>query len=395
MTRSRLRFLVVSIVLGGLFAAGTWFTAAARRTQPDPDSLFKHLSVFTEVLGLVQQAYVEDTSTKELMTGAFEGSMDALDPFSVYVPAGDVQRYLDDPVAPIPLSGAILIKERGWLYVAGVVDGSESQRIGLQRGDLLSRIDGELTREQPVWAIQQQLADPRRETLQLEVIRRGETVAIEMEIASPTETPAVSRTDEREVPILRISRFDGNTAATVAEVLTAIDDEGRDRLILDLRRVAGGDPLTAFEVADLFVVGELGRLIRKGETETVYESTRDQLWLGRVVVLVDRGTLGAAEVLAATLVEVLEADLVGERTFGYAGRRTAVELSDGGLLIITNAFFAPPSGQAVSSGLTPSVRVSERSRRLSESDQTLDDLILARGLDLLLDEAEAEAEAAA
>jgi len=104
------------------------------------------------------------------------------------------------------------------------------------------------------------------------------------------------------------------------------------------------------------------------------------------VVLQDRGTLGAAEVLATVLRQRTGAKLVGERTFGYAGRQTEVGLSNGAVVQLTDAFYAGPDRERLRDGLKPDVLIDERSRSFNEQDKPLGDLILERGLRLLAPE---------
>ena len=159
---------------------------------------------------------------------------------------------------------------------------------------------------------------------------------------------------------------------------------------MDLRGVAGGDVAVAYEVAGLFADGELGKLIRRDETLETFTGEREPQWRGKLVVLTDRGSVGAAEVLASILREKAEAELVGQRTFGHAGRLAHTELSTGGRLIFTEAFFTGPDGEPLREGLAPDLRVGDRARNLDEAETELDDLILERGLAVLAGEEEIE-----
>ena len=103
-----------------------------------------------------------------------------------------------------------------------------------------------------------------------------------------------------------------------------------------------------------------------------------------MVVLVDRGSLGAAEVLATVLRQKIKAELVGERTFGYAGRQGSADLSTGGRLLFTDAFYTGPDKQPLNQELTPDLLVDERSRTFLEKDVPMSELILKRGVRRLL-----------
>jgi carboxyl-terminal processing protease len=375
--------LVVSAVVTISMAAASWVAAQSRRDAPAPDSLYKYLSVFTEVLGLVRQAYVKDTDVDTLMAGAYEGAADSLGPFTVYVPPEQVAEYRRVHEHPAPDTGLYLLRERGWLYVVGVAAGSAAERAGFERGDLVSKIDGQPTRELQVWQIEQQLAQKRGETVPMSILRQGDakTLQLKVEDASTEATASVKRV--REVPVLRIARFDRGTAAAVEGELQKLAQAHADKLAIDLRGVAGGDPEAAYQVADHLVSGDMGTLEARDQVKQRFTANGEPLWKGRLVVLTDRGTLGAAEVLARVLDEGAAATLVGEPTFGHAGHQGQIELQSGALVELTDAFYTGPKGKPVTESVDPDQEVDERSRTLREKDLSIDDLILQRGLNAL------------
>jgi carboxyl-terminal processing protease len=379
MTTSRSRFLTVSLILVVVLTVGSLLGAQGRRSAPAPDSLYKYLSVFTETLSLVRQAYVEEVDLHALLGGAYAGAVEALDPFSVYVAPENVSRFLEVRQNGNPDTGLFLLRERGWLYVAGVVDGSPAHAAKLQRGDLLSKVDGQSTTTMEVWEIHERFARSGGGSVKLEVIRRQDRRDVELRVAPYEQSPVTVREVEG-VPVVRLSRFVSETPAEAARVLGALP--GR-YAVIDLRGVAGGDPRAAYRVADLLVTGELGSLRRKGEVRERFSSSGEPVWRGELVVLVDRGTLGAGEVLAQVLSESAGAKLVGEPTFGHAGRQDLVHLASGALLSLTDSFYTGPNGEVIDKSVKPDQLVDERSRKLREKDLTLDELILRRGLETL------------
>jgi carboxyl-terminal processing protease len=187
--------------------------------------------------------------------------------------------------------------------------------------------------------------------------------------------------------VLRIARFDGETAAAVAAELKGLTPGG-GKLLLDLRGTGGGDAEAAYRVAELLVAGELGTLKSRAEVRTRFAAAGAPAWKGRLAVLIDRGTLGAAEVLAAVLDQGAQATLVGEASFGHAGRTAQIELSSGAVLELTDAFYTGPDGELLDGSLEPDLVVDERSRRLGERDLSVDELILRRGIGVLVGDEE-------
>jgi carboxyl-terminal processing protease len=390
----RSRFLAVSLLVCAALSAASWVAAQSRKDTPDPDSLYKYLSVFSEVLGLVRHAYVEDTEVQRLMSGAYEGTADALGTFTVYVPADRVAEFRRVRSTSSRSTGLLMVRERGWIYVAGVADGSVAELAGFERGDLVAKVDGEATRDLQVWEIEAHLQSRAGVPVAVTVLRQGENHDLTLPAGGSEpapEAPAVAVERVREVPVLRITRFDAETAPAVGAELKRLAQQGAGKLLVDLRGTGGGDAEAAYRVGELLVSGELGTLKRRDEVRTRYAAAGTPAWRGELAVLIDRGTLGAAEVLASVLDQGAKATLVGEPSFGHAGRTAQIELSSGALLELTDAFYTGPDGELLDESLEPDLVVDERSRRLGERELTVDELILQRGIGVLSGEEQKKA----
>lgn len=395
MSRSRIVFFLVSSMLVLPMLADTLLRAADRAEKPDEDSFYKYLSVFTEVLGLVRQAYVDSPDMDVLMSGALDGTTDALDPFSLYVPPSEVETYLAARAVSRRQSGLILLKEHGIVYVVATEKGSPAELAGVKPGDIVAKVGDRTTRIMPLWEMQEAMAAKPGTKVALELIRLGEAVPTTIELKA-FDPPPVSMTEVEGVPLLRIPSFEKETAAQVKAALEGTAGaKTRQGLLIDLRGVSSGEPEAAYETAELFANGDLGALLRRDKELETFRGTDKPVWQGRIVVLVDRSTLGAGEVLASILRQKVKAELVGERTFGHAGRLGTAELSNGGRLLFTEAFFTGPDKAPLKDALKPDLLVDERSRTYLEKDVPMTELILRRGIHRLLgDEAETAQKAA-
>jgi carboxyl-terminal processing protease len=394
MSRSRVAFFVVSFALTFPMLAGTLLRAADKSQPADDDSLYKYLSVFTEVLGLVRQTYVDQPDMDVLMSGALDGTTDALDPFSLYVPAKQVDSYLEARNVGWLHSGLVLLKERGIAYVVAVEKGGPAGEAGLKPGDIVAKIGDRTTRQMPLWEMQEILAGKPGTKVNMELIRLGEAVQASFVLA-PFTPPAPAIEQVEGVAKLRIATFDGQTAEQVKKALQAAGEQTRRGLLIDLRGVSSGDPEAAYATAKLFTTGDLGALKKRSEEVQTFDSAGPAVWQGRLVVLVDRGTLGASEILATVLRQKVKAELVGERTFGYAGRQGMASLSTGGRLLFTEAFYTGPDKKPIREALKPDLLVDERVRTYLEKDVPMSELILKRGVQRLLGtDQEAEQKAA-
>jgi len=394
MNRSRALFLACSLALLVPLVTGVLWSAADRGAEQGEDSLYKHLAIFSEVLGLIRNNYVDPAEIDRLLAGAMDGSTDALDAFSVYLPADAAERYARAVAAGTTRSGLTAVRDRGIAFVVAVEAESPAARAGFEAGDVLSRIGERSTRDMAAWELETLLAGEAGGKLVCEVIRRGDAKQLTLELA-PFAAVAPRLEETSGLPLLRIARFDTTSAAAVRPLLAELAAKGGGRLLVDLRELAGGSAAAAYEVAGLFARGELGQLAARGTSRKSFASDAAPVWQGQIAVLVDSGTLGAAEILAVALRERAGAKLVGTRTFGWAGERELIELAGGGRLHLTTAFYTGPDGKPISAGIAPDLLVDELTRTFGERDKSLRELILDRGVRYLLGEPEAAAEQAA
>lgn len=406
LSRGRLAFIFVSFLAVLLVVSGTISARSNAESEDGTDSPFKYLSVFMDVFSLVSKAYVDEPESDRLMAGAFEGTIDALDPFSLYIPGDYVDSYRKAREVGSRRSGLVLLKERGVAYVVAVEVGSPAAEAGVEMGDILSEINGLRTRKTPLFELIGLLAGPPGTEIHVERLRQGQKKKLTFQLAD-YEPPSVVLEARRGVPVLSIPAFFEGSVVSVEKSLETIARgadglpglEQAGKLVIDLRGVAGGDESAAYRIAGLFASGDLGALLQRGEPLESFEGAEPR-WSGEVVLLTDRGTQGAAEVFASVLHQALDAQLVGSRTFGHSGRHVLVELSDGARLQLTDAFYTGPDRTPINESLEPDVRV-----RLwaggaddDEMDDGMadDDPVLEAGLDAILDVApDEELEAAA
>lgn len=375
--------LLLLVVLSGLSGERPALAAATEEWQAGEDNQYKQLTVYTEVLALVGRAYVEETDAATLVVSSLEGAVDALDPFSLYIPPAEVDAYLAARSVARERSGLLILKERGVAYVAAVDDGSPAERAGLERGQIVEQLQGHRARGMPLWRIHQLLGAPAGTTLRLELVGpSGEKHSSVFELTE-FDRPRPHIRTIRAVPILRIPGFSGRTPADVDELLL---DQEEERLIVDLRGVAGGDPEAAYGVAERFADGNLGALASRDGPIRSFEGPVPPIWSGTLAVLVDRGTQGAAEVLATVLRQACGARLVGDRTFGHAGRMESIGLSSGARLELTGSFYAGPDAEPLNSALEPDlwIRPGSEPEAGDEEDWPERDEILDQTIKLLL-----------
>jgi len=260
-------------------------------------------------------------------------------------------------------------------------EGSPAARAGLRGGDFLRVIGDRPTREMSVWEGMRLLRGEPGSKVSLLVIRGNAAdphpVEVTRELPSP---PAVTgHTIGKDVGYLRITAFGPGVPAAITGRVSELARAGASRLVIDLRDSAEGPLESGIAAARLFVPS--GTLLHKETKGAAREAIDAGIGAGSIVqpavVLVNHGTSGAAELFAAALSGNKRAELVGERTQGRVGLQRLARLNDGSAMLITNAWFLTPGGDAIhQKGITPAQSVEvpdvEFGAPVPESDPILD-----------------------
>ncbi len=406
--------------------------------KKDKDGVYRPLGLFTEVVSLVRSNYVEPVELDPLLDGAFQGMTEAMDPFSEYVPPKRQQAFLaaerSKEKKEVVESGAVLAKRLNYPIVVSAIAGSPAAAAGLKSDDLIEKIGDQPGRGLALWEADALLSGPPGTKVSVLVVRDGKprrkTLTIVRSSWTP-EGPSTSRVEGETV--LRIPSFAPGTAASVKKTLESFD--ATKPLLLDVRGNAAGAFEEAARTAALFVpAGPLGELKgKKIETRKFEAKEGERVHQSRLVVLMDSGTAGAAELFASALrdggarqagIKIVPVPaqkssetpedpdldptpapkpettlnpvrLVGEPTTGMGLEQQVVRLGSGGSLKLSVGKVRSLSGRALSPrGLDPDERVFQLP---PDEDATAppQDQILQRGLRLLAEPANAAAKKAA
>lgn len=366
--RTRLWVLVVSTPVIAFTLIGGYLGQAMTR-----DETLRSLRVFEDVMQLVVENYVEDVDVQKAMRGAMRGLTDGLDVDSAFLNP-DLVKAFESKEAPAAAELGIDLARGYYLRVVSVRDGSAAAKAGIRTGDYLRAIDGRSTRDISAFEGNRLLRGGAGSKVTLLVIRGSVSdpheVAVNRERLSGAEVS--SRMANPSTGYIRVVEFTPNSAARIKQAIDALAKTGAARYVIDLRGTSRGDLDSGVEAARLFVRGAtlavrvsrdpLARPDAKDKTrkDSIAAQANDGTVTAPVVLLVDSGTSGAAELFAAALDGNNRADLVGERTIGRVARQQLVKLPDGSGLLLTNVRYLSPSSAAIhEKGLTPDVHVPE------------------------------------
>jgi carboxyl-terminal processing protease len=354
--RTRSIVLAISIPLLAFAVIG----GVLGRTALAQGESYRYLRIFQDVVALIIENYVEEVNVDKVMHGAMHGLADGLDPDSAYLDAQQMKT-LDAPAAGQADPGLELTRQY-YLRVIAARDGSPAAKAGLRPGDYVRSIDGQSTRDTTVYEGMRLLRGKPGTKVKLAVLRGNAAEPHEVELVR--ETPAALAVRGRiagpGAGYLRVDDFTKQTASQLRSEVTNLMRAGATRLVIDVRGAASGDVDLGFDVARLFVPsGTLGYRQERGKDKvTVAAASGDGAITAPVVLVLDAGTAGPAEVFAAALAGNKRATLVGERSLGRAARQKVVKLPDGAGLLLTNLLYLGPGGASLHErGLTPDVAV--------------------------------------
>lgn len=339
----------VSTVLVALLLIGAVLGQSPETNPADP---YRHLNVFTEVFAKVKADYVEEPDMKNVTLGAVNGLLVSLDPFASYLNAEQYKQYLKVKSTPKADIGLVLSRKYG--YEIGVVDaipGSPADKAGLSTGDILEAINGISTRDMPLAYADVLLHGDPGSTIELTVLRlrKPEPTKMTLTRAQVQAPPLVSKMLDKEVGYVSVEDLGKGKTQSVQTAIAALEKQGAKKMILDLRHSAVNVPEEGVSLANLFLEkGTIGSLSGQKVPKQTYQADPAKAsYKGPLVVLTNRGTSGAAEIVAAALLDNKRASVVGERTYGDAAMRKAVTTEDGGAVLLAVAKYYSPGGKAI------------------------------------------------
>ena len=378
--RSRLLFVIGSVA--ALFS----IRAAVSGSGPGRDSATRSLSIFSDVFSLTRSNYVEQTDSKTLLEGAYDGMSDALDPFSYYVPASERAAFRAQQASGAVNPGIVVARRGGFPYVIAPVPGSPAEKAGVKPGDLIDTVDGKPVRNSSLWKVKAALEGPEGTRVEMLVFRGGDERRVTLKIPrTKFEPPAVSTRFEKDVAVVKIPAFRKDTAALLRQALADPRVKAAKSLIVDVRGSISGDVNDAVPAVALFTgAGPVAKPVSRKLVLQPLEATGERVWTGKPVVLIDDATGGAAEVFAAALHDRAQAVTVGETTVGMAIVQRQVLTESGGTLSMTVARYVSPSGTVLAGkGLAPDDRVIVFPDRTGAAvAPAQQDPILERGLEI-------------
>src|SRR5262252_8907056 len=361
--RTKFILILVSATLTLYTVVGGWISTRAQQPANDPNA---QLRIFESVLQHIQNDYVDEPNMDKVRAGALRGLAYGLDPYSTYLTPEQVREYNQNTKDNQVGIGAELSQASSFLYVVAPVKGSPADKAGVRAGDVIEYIDGKATRDISLYDARQLLNGAPGTEVKLRVLRAPRPLTLSVKRGTFRAPAAEAHMEPGKIGVLRINSLDGGEAADAKARLQDLLKQGAQKIVVDLRSVAGGEIQEGVTVANFFVrEGPIAKTI--GREQKVLKSfdadPKIALFNGPADVLIDTGTAGAAEVVAAAFAETKRGDVVGEKSFGDGAEQELFTLRDGDGLLLTTVKWASGSGKPflgedrTRSGIAPTVEV--------------------------------------
>ena len=366
MKKKQPNYSSVLIAGGVIFAAGFLFGSILNRDSNE--------SVLDEVTKKILANSANQTDQQTLERAAIDGMLKSLgDKWSQYLPSTGNKSFEESIEGQFSGIGVwIRSDESGAVSVAGIVPSSPAEFAKIQNGDVIESVDGVSTFNRPLSEVANLLSGENNTNAILAVKRNDELLSFNIKRIDLKTNPVEAKILNDGVISIAISEFNRGSARALRAALGSSGQEITG-VILDLRGNPGGLLVEAVDVAGAFLNGGLVvEFHRSGKSPEVFNALGNGDSRTPLVVIVDRGTASAAEVVAAALQDRNRAIIVGEKTFGKATVQNSESLSNGAEIELTVGYYITPSGKKLDGqGVEPDIEVSANEEKFVAEQRAL------------------------
>jgi carboxyl-terminal processing protease len=343
--------LVTGALTGGLMSRRAWRVADVSQGSSLPQGERQIERDYDEALAAVNENYADEIDYEKASQAAIQGMLSTLDPHSTFFTKADFDRLKQDHEAEFYGIGVTILRHRDAVYVQSVVANTPADRAGLRYGDKILEVDGKDARDWTGDQVSKGVRGERGEPVTIKVERAGAQAPLYFQIVRDAVPQSTVRTYFMVHPgtayVGLTGGFASNTSDELEHALAALDKQGMTQLVLDLRNNPGGLLPQAIKVAGQFLPRGYPVVSVRGRTENaqtlVYKNTEfDGSQDYPLVVLVNRNTASASEIVAGALQDHGRGLIVGETSFGKGLVQHLFTLPYGyGLTLTTQKYFTP------------------------------------------------------
>jgi carboxyl-terminal processing protease len=350
-----LSFLIASFVVAGGLGV---------KAKTNDDGSYRQLGVYSEVLSRIRTEYVEEPNIPAVTNGALHGLLESLDANSSYLDPTEYKDYKQRKEGKAGI-GAAVSKRYGYAAVISVIPGGPADKADIASGDIIEAIEGRSTREMSLAEIDGLLSGPPGSVVNVSVVRprRVQPLKAAVTRAMVSDPPVTDKMMEDGIGYIKVDDFPKGRSQEIANKLKALQKDGARKIILDLRNSGNGLEDEGVATANLFLNhGTITYLQGQKYPKQTFNADPQKAIVTSLplVVLVNRGTAGPAEIVAASIMENARGDVVGDKTFGSGSIQKIIDMPDGAALVLSVAKYYSPSGKVIQeTAVTPNILVAD------------------------------------
>lgn len=338
--------IVITLVAGLSLGFVTW--------KDKEFDIVKNLEIFYSLFNELDRFYVDETNPEKLVKSAIDGMLTSLDPYTTFIPEEDLEDFNFMTTGEYGGIGALIRKGGEYAMISEPYENFPAQRAGLKAGDTILTIDGVSTRGRNISEVSELLKGQPNTNLKVAVKRPGANGILEKTITRQKITiPNIPYYGiiEEHIGYIRLSNFTKDAGKEGREALLNLKQQGAQSIILDLRGNPGGLLIESVNIANLFLPKNQEVVSTRGKVkqwDITYKTTNEPVdTVIPLVVLVNRGSASASEIVAGAMQDLDRAVIIGQRTFGKGLVQTTRPVSYNSQLKVTTAKYYIPSGRCI------------------------------------------------
>ena len=344
-------YIAITLCVGVFIGANM----AGSSTAPT-SNLMKSLTKFRQVLTHIENDYVDEVNSDDLVESAITQMLEELDPHTSYIPAKDLELISSRLEGNYEGIGVEFNIFKDTIHVVTPLSGGPSQKLGIRSGDKIIKVDGKnvagigMTNLKVV----EMLRGPGGSEVTVSIMREGEDGLIDFIIERdviPQYSVDVSYMVNDKIGYIKIARFANSTYLEFKEALLKLKDQGMEKLVIDLTGNPGGYLNRAVQIADEVLAGEQMIVYTDGKekryAEKHFSGEKGDFESGSLVIMVDEGSASASEIVAGAVQDHDRGLIVGRRSFGKGLVQLPIDLNDGSELRLTISRYYTPSGRSI------------------------------------------------
>jgi carboxyl-terminal processing protease len=315
----------------------------------------KNLNVFNSVVRELDMFYVDTLSYDKMMKSTIDNMLEKLDPYTVYLPEEETDDLTFMTTGEYAGVGALIMKKDNQICISEPYEGMPAQRNGVRAGDIILQVDGEDVEDMSVTEVSALLKGTPNTMIKLKLKRPGEKKLVEKEFLREKiqiNPVAYSAVVADKVGYVMLSEFTDRAALELKNAVTNLVKQHKiESLVLDIRNNGGGLIDEAIKIVGYFVPKGTDVVTTKGknsESDRTYKTPAEPIFPQmKLVILANRSSASASEIVAGSIQDLDRGVIVGERTFGKGLVQNIRPLSYAGHLKVTTAKYYIPSGRCI------------------------------------------------